>query len=55
MAKPRVHELAKELGLSSKEVLAHLEKIGAAVKSHASTVDEDTAAQVRSDLGNGSA
>ena len=55
MAKPRVHELAKELGLTSKEVLAHLEKIGAAVKSHASTVDEDTAAQVRSDLGNGAA
>ena len=55
MAKPRVHELAKELGLTSKEVLAHLEKIGVAVKSHASTVDEDTAAKVRSDLGNGSA
>ena len=55
MAKPRVHELAKELGLTSKEVLAHLEKIGAAVKSHASTVDEATAAKVRSDLGNGSA
>jgi len=55
LAKPRVHELAKELGLTSKEVLAHLEKIGAAAKSHASSVDEDTAAQVRSDLGNGSA
>ena len=55
MAKPRVHELAKELGLTSKEVLAHLEKIGAAVKSHSSTVDEDTAAKLRSELGNGSA
>ena len=55
MAKPRVHELAKELGLTSKDVLAHLEKIGAAVKSHSSTVDEETAARVRSDLGNGAA
>ena len=55
MAKPRVHELAKELGLTSKDVLAHLEKIGVAVKSHASTVDEETAEKVRSDLGNGSA
>ena len=55
MAKPRVHELAKELGLTSKEVLAHLEKIGAAVKSHSSSVDEETAAKVRADLGNGAA
>ena len=28
MAKPRVHEVAKELGLSSKEVLAHLDEYG---------------------------
>ncbi|HET7482809.1 MAG TPA: translation initiation factor IF-2, partial [Actinomycetota bacterium] len=55
MAKPRVHELAKELGLTSKEVLAHLDKIGVAVKSHASTVDESVAERVRSELGNGSA
>jgi translation initiation factor IF-2 len=55
MAKPRVHELAKELGLTSKEVLAHLEKIGQAVKSHSSTVDESVADQVRTDLANGAA
>ena len=40
MAKPRVHEVAKELGLTSKDVLAHLEKIGEPVKSHSSTIDE---------------
>jgi translation initiation factor IF-2 len=51
MANPRVHEVAKELGLTSKEVLAHLEKIGEAVKSHASTVTEDVAARLRSELG----
>ena len=55
MPKLRVHELAKELGLSSKEVLAHLKKIGQEVKSHSSSVDEDVAARVRSDLGNGQA
>jgi translation initiation factor IF-2 len=55
MAKPRVHEVAKELGLSSKEVLAHLEKIGNPVKSHSSSIDEAVAERVRSDLGNGAA
>ncbi|HEV2756697.1 MAG TPA: translation initiation factor IF-2 [Actinomycetota bacterium] len=55
MAKPRVHEVAKELGLSSKEVLAHLESIGQPAKSHSSSIEEDVAARVRADLGNGAA
>ncbi len=55
MAKPRVHEVAKELGLSSKEVLAHLEVIGEAVKSHSSSLEEPVAARVRLELGNGAA
>jgi len=55
MAKPRVHEVAKELGLTSKEVLAHLEKIGEPVKSHSSSIDETLAERVRSELGNGTA
>ncbi|HEU4480257.1 MAG TPA: translation initiation factor IF-2 N-terminal domain-containing protein, partial [Actinomycetota bacterium] len=50
MAKPRVHEIAKELGLTSKEVLAHLEKIGEPVKSHSSSIEEDLAQRVRSEL-----
>jgi translation initiation factor IF-2 len=53
MAKPRVHEVAKELGLTSKQVLAHLEAIGNPVKSHSSTIDEALAERVRSELGNG--
>ena len=53
MAKPRVHEVAKELGVTSKEVLAHLEKIGEPAKSHASSVEEAVAERVRADLGNG--
>jgi translation initiation factor IF-2 len=55
MAKPRVHEVAKELGLSSKEVLAHLEQIGQPAKSHSSSIDEDLAARLRTELGNGAA
>jgi translation initiation factor IF-2 len=55
MAKPRVHEVAKDLGLSSKEVLAHLEKIGEPAKSHSSSIDEAVAERVRSELGNGAA
>jgi translation initiation factor IF-2 len=54
MAKPRVHEVAKELGLSSKEVLAHLESIGEAAKSHSSTIDEEVAERVKGELRNGS-
>ena len=54
MAKPRVHEVAKELGLTSKEVLAHLEKIGQPVKSHSSSIEEALADRVRSELSNGS-
>ena len=55
MARPRVHEVAKELGLTSKEVLAHLESIGAPAKSHSSAIDESVAERVRADLGNGAA
>ncbi|HVF53563.1 MAG TPA: translation initiation factor IF-2 [Actinomycetota bacterium] len=51
MANPRVHEIAKELGVSSKEVLAYLEKTGNPVKSHSSTVEPDIVAQIKSALG----
>src|SRR5437763_3042721 len=40
MAKKRVHEIAKERGISSKEVLATLQKAGFDVKAAASSVDE---------------
>jgi translation initiation factor IF-2 len=55
MSKPRVHEVAKQLGLTSKEVLEHLEKIGEPVKSHSSTIDEALAERVVAELGNGAA
>jgi translation initiation factor IF-2 len=40
MAKIRVHELAKKLNLTSKEVLKKLAELGIEAKSHASTVDK---------------
>jgi translation initiation factor IF-2 len=40
MAKKRVHEIAKERGMSSKEVLAVLQAAGLDVKAAASSVDE---------------
>jgi translation initiation factor IF-2 len=41
MAKKRVHEIAKERGISSKEVIAILQKAGLDVKASASSVDEN--------------
>ena len=45
MAKKRVHEIAKERGISSKEVLAVLQKAGLDVKAAASSVDESDVAR----------
>ena len=47
MAKLRVHELAKELGVDSKTVLAKLNELGEFVKSASSTVEPPVAARVR--------
>lgn len=38
MAPMKVHELAKEFGMSSKELIGHLEAMGIAVKSHATSL-----------------
>ena len=48
MSKVRIYELAKEAGLKSKELADKLIALGYPVKSHSSTVDEDTAAEIRS-------
>lgn len=43
MAKIRVHELAKKMDITSKELLAKLAGLGAEVKGHTSSVDEKIA------------
>src|SRR4051812_3904371 len=45
VAKKRVHEIAKERGISSKEVIATLQKAGLDVKAAASSVDENDIAR----------
>jgi len=47
MSKVRIYELAKEFGLKSKELADKLIDMGYAIKSHSSTIDEDTAAEIR--------
>ena len=47
MTKLRVHELAKELNMDNKELLDILKSKNIDVKSHASTVEDDVAAQIR--------
>ncbi len=46
MGKMRVHEVAKDLGLASKEVLNALAEIGIEAKSHMSMLDEDAVTAV---------
>ena len=45
--KARVHELAKELGVTSKDVLAKLNELGEFVKSASSTVEPPVARRLR--------
>jgi len=47
LAKVRVHQLAKELGISNNELIALLRELGEEVKSHSSTIDEETAEAIR--------
>ena len=47
MAKVRVHELAKELGVESKELLAHLKEQGEFVKSASSTIEAPVVRKIR--------
>ncbi|UCH25098.1 MAG: translation initiation factor IF-2 [Trueperaceae bacterium] len=46
-AKVRIYQLAKDLGVNSKEVLAVLDTVGVEYKSHSSTLEEEVADTVR--------
>jgi signal peptidase I len=50
---PKVQELARELGMTSQELLRHLERIGRPAAGHTSIVDDDVASRLRSEVGNG--
>ncbi len=49
----RVYELAKLLEMNNKELLALLEKLQITVKSHMSTIDDDTIQRVEEEAGKG--
>ena len=42
MAKRRIHELAKDLNIASKDLIAKFQEIGIDIKNHMSSVDEDS-------------
>ncbi|MEN8257854.1 MAG: translation initiation factor IF-2 [Thermodesulfobacteriota bacterium] len=51
MRKIRVYELAKEAGMDSKDLTAKLIEMGFSIKAYNSTLDEETAADIRIKLG----
>ena len=51
MSKQRLYEIAKEIGKESKEVVAKAKELGLDVKSHASSVEADAAARIKSSFG----
>jgi translation initiation factor IF-2 len=50
MSKKRVYELAKEMGLENRELISRLEKIGIAVKSHSSTLEDADLERIKTEL-----
>ncbi|MGO3751322.1 MAG: translation initiation factor IF-2 [Peptoniphilaceae bacterium] len=50
MSKMRVHALAKEIGISSRELLNKLENMGIVVKNHMSSLEENEINRVRESL-----
>ncbi|HEL0003727.1 TPA: translation initiation factor IF-2 [Streptococcus equi subsp. zooepidemicus] len=48
MSKKRLHEIAKEIGKSSKEVVERAKSLGLDVKSHASSIEEADAKKIAS-------
>lgn len=51
LGKLKIHEIAKELGISSKDVMEKAKSIGIEVTSHLSSVEEDIAAKIRKEFG----
>ncbi len=51
MAKPRVHEIAKEVGITSKELLSKLNEMGEYVRGPSSTLESPVVRKIRETLG----
>ncbi len=50
MSRVRIYELAKEAGMASKVLAEKLIELGYDIKGHSSTVDDETAAKIRSSV-----
>ena len=53
MAKIKIHELAKELGLTSKEIIAKAEELGIEAKTHMSSIEDSEADKIRNNSSKG--
>ncbi len=51
MGKLKIHEIAKEIGLGSKEIIAKAKELGIEVTSHLSSVDEGLAQKIKDSFG----
>ncbi len=51
MGKLKVHEVAKELGIESKDLIAKAKELGVEVTSHLSSIEEDAVQKIKSSLG----
>ena len=51
MGKIKIHEIAKEVGLTSKKVIKIANDLGIGVTSHLSAVDDEQASQIKSKVG----
>ena len=51
LGKIKIHEIAKELELNSKEVIQRANELGINVTSHLSAVEEDVAQKIRDSFG----
>ena len=52
MGKIKIHEIAKEVGLTSKEILNIANSLGMGVTSHLSAIDDEQASKIRENIGN---
>jgi len=48
----KIHELAKEIGVASKEIIEKAQKLGLKITSHLSNIDEEQANQIRKQYSN---
>ena len=50
MVKIRVFELARDLNMTTKELMGNLEGMGIEVKSHMSSLEDDTVSRIKGEL-----